>query len=125
MTDSLHVVAQIPTNPEMGDAVRAGLAELASATQSEDGCLAYTAYESAVAPGVFITVEEWRSQADLDAHMTTPHIAKALRCSAARSLARSRSTRSIPSEQNSQAIIGAAVWPQPTRGWPAVVSAHA
>lgn len=77
MTDSLHVVAQIPTNPEMGDAVRAGLAELASATQSEDGCLAYTAYESAVAPGVFITVEEWRSQADLDAHMTTPHIAKA------------------------------------------------
>lgn len=74
---TLRVVATIPTNPEMDDAVRAGLAELVAATREEEGCLAYDAFESAATPGVFVTVEEWRGQEDLDAHMTTPHIAKA------------------------------------------------
>lgn len=77
MTDSLHVVATIPVKAEGVDAVRAGLADLVAATLQEEGCLAYVAYESAVAPGVFVTVEEWRGQADLDAHMKTPHIAAA------------------------------------------------
>jgi quinol monooxygenase YgiN len=73
----LRVVATIPTKPEAGDAVRAGLAELVAATLQEDGCLAYEAFESSAVPGVFVTIESWRSQEDLDAHMTTPHIAKA------------------------------------------------
>ncbi len=74
---ALRVVATIPTDPEQGDAVRAGLAELVAATQAEEGCLAYDAFESSAAPGVFVTIESWRNQADLDAHMTTPHVAKA------------------------------------------------
>ncbi len=73
----LRVVATIPTKPEAADAVRAGLAELVAATREEDGCLAYEAFESAAQPGVFVTIESWRSQEDLDAHMKTPHIAKA------------------------------------------------
>jgi quinol monooxygenase YgiN len=73
----LRVVATIPTDPEAGDAVRAGIAELVEATLAEDGCLSYEAFESTATPGVFVTVESWRSQEDLDAHMTTPHIAKA------------------------------------------------
>ena len=73
----LRVVATIPTDPEAGDAVRAGLTELVEATRAEDGCLAYEAFESTATPGVFVTIESWRSQEDLDAHMTTPHIAKA------------------------------------------------
>ena len=71
------MVATIPTNPEAGDAVRAGLAELVAATREEEGCLEYDAFESTATPGVFVTIESWRSQEDLDAHMTTPHIAKA------------------------------------------------
>lgn len=74
---TLRVVATIPTNPEMGDAVRAGLAELVAATREEEGCVEYDAFESSATPGVFVTIEAWRSQEDLDAHMTTPHIAKA------------------------------------------------
>ena len=73
----LRVVATIPTDPTQGDAVRAGLAELVAATQAEEGCLAYDAFESASTPGVFVTIESWRNQSDLDAHMTTPHVAKA------------------------------------------------
>ena len=63
--------------PAAGDAVRAGLADLVEATRREEGCTSYDAFESASAPGVFVTIESWRSQDDLDAHMTTPHVAKA------------------------------------------------
>lgn len=77
MSSELQVVATIPTDPAHREAVQAGLTELVTATRAEDGCLAYTAYESATAPGVFVTVETWRSQADLDAHMQTAHIARA------------------------------------------------
>jgi quinol monooxygenase YgiN len=73
----LRVVATIPTDPAAADAVRAGLAELVAATREEDGCLGYEAFESTAQPGVYVTIESWRSQEDLDAHMTTPHIAKA------------------------------------------------
>ncbi len=77
VTEALRVVATIPTKPEAADAIRAGLADLVAATRQEDGCLEYVAFESQSAPGVFVTIETWRSQADLDAHMTTPHIAAA------------------------------------------------
>jgi quinol monooxygenase YgiN len=77
MSDSLKVVALIPTKPEAAEAIRAGLTELVAATRTEEGCIAYDAAESAATPGLWITTEEWRDQAALDAHMTTPHLAKA------------------------------------------------
>ncbi|MGN6251348.1 MAG: putative quinol monooxygenase [Marmoricola sp.] len=77
MSEELQVVALIPTKPESREAIVAGLAELVAATRAEEGCISYTAYESSTQPGVFVTVETWRNQADLDAHMQTPHIAKA------------------------------------------------
>ena len=74
---TLHVVAVIPLKADVGADAHAALGELVAATRAEEGCLAYEGYASAAAPGTFITVEEWRSQADLDAHMQTPHVAKA------------------------------------------------
>lgn len=74
----LHVVATIPVKPEHVEELRPVIATLAAETNKEEGCLAYAAYESQSAPGVFVTVETWRAQEDLDAHMQTPHIATAL-----------------------------------------------
>ncbi len=73
----LHVVATIPAKSGSEGTVRDALQTLVDATRGEDGCLAYDLYESASAPGTFVTVERWRGQEDLDAHMTTPHIATA------------------------------------------------
>lgn len=73
----LHVVATIPARPEAVDQIRSALQTLATATREEEGCLAYELFESASAPGVFVTLERWRDQADLDAHLQTPHIAAA------------------------------------------------
>lgn len=73
----LHVVATIPVKPEAVDQVRPALTELVAATRGEEGCLAYDLFESAAAPGTFVTVERWTDQAALDAHMATPHVATA------------------------------------------------
>jgi quinol monooxygenase YgiN len=77
MTDVLRVVATIPITPEGVAAAGPALAELAASSSQEEGCVSYVAYESGSAPGVFVTLEEWRSQGDLDAHMSTPHVAAA------------------------------------------------
>ena len=77
-SDALRVVATIPTDPAKGDAVRAGLAELAAASlRDEEGCLSYEMFESESTPGTFVTIEAWRSADDMTAHMSTPHLAAA------------------------------------------------
>jgi quinol monooxygenase YgiN len=76
-TDALRVVATIPIDPAHAAEAAAALATLAAASQEEEGCYAYDVFESAAAPGTFVTVEAWRSQADMDAHMGTAHIGKA------------------------------------------------
>ncbi|MBT0566127.1 putative quinol monooxygenase [Williamsia sp. CHRR-6] len=74
----LHVVATIAVKPGTEAEVGAALRTLVTATQAEEGCNYYEAFESASTPGTFVTVERWRSQADLDAHMASPHVAAAL-----------------------------------------------
>ncbi len=97
----LHVVATIPVKPEAVDQVRPALTELVAATRGEEGCLAYDLFESAAAPGTFVTVERWTDQAALDAHMATPHVAAAVRGRpAARSTARWPSTRCARSSRS-------------------------
>ena len=70
----LTVVAVIVAQPGKADVVRDALAALVPLTLQEEGCLSYALSESAAEPGTFITVETWRAQADLEAHMATPHV---------------------------------------------------
>ena len=39
--------------------------------------MGYELYESAAAPGTFVTLETWTGQPALDEHMQTPHLAAA------------------------------------------------
>lgn len=73
-----HVMAQIVVKPEHADAAKALLLELAAASREEAGCLAYELFQQLNAPHIFHTVEQWRAQADADAHMKTPHVGKAI-----------------------------------------------
>lgn len=78
MTDSLRVVATLPLDP--AGAAQAGPALAALAAKSlevEEGCLAYEVFESSGTPGTFVTIETWRAAADLDGHMSAPHVAEA------------------------------------------------
>lgn len=74
----LQVVAVISGMPSAAAIVREAMQRLVTATRAEDGCLRYELYESAAAPGTFITWESWRSQDDLDAHLQSTHVAAAL-----------------------------------------------
>lgn len=67
------LVAKAGSESVVGDALRA----LVEPTRAEAGCLSYDLYVSQADPATFITVERWRSQDDVDAHMGTPHIAQA------------------------------------------------
>jgi quinol monooxygenase YgiN len=73
-----HVLARITAKPEAAEATRGILSELAVKSRTESGCVAYELYQQEAAPHVFQTVECWKSRADADAHMTTPHLAAAV-----------------------------------------------
>ena len=73
----LSVVAVLVAQPGQESVLRDALVALVPPTLREDGCLGYELNESAAAPGTFVTVERWRGQEDLDAHLQTPHVAQA------------------------------------------------
>ena len=54
---------------ELVDAARA----VTAATRADDGCLSYTFAADLGDPDVIVSVEVWRDQAALDAHMTHDH----------------------------------------------------
>ena len=74
----LLVVATIPATAEGTETVRSALETLVDASRQEEGCISYDVYESASAPGTFVTVERWTGQDAMDAHMGTPHVAAAI-----------------------------------------------
>jgi quinol monooxygenase YgiN len=74
----LQVVAVLKSKAGSAEVVGDALATLVAPTLAEAGCVSYELFESVVAPGTFITIETWKSQEDLDAHMQTPRIAAAL-----------------------------------------------
>ncbi len=74
----LNVVAVLTAKPGSEAVLEDALNSLVEPTRAEPGCLGYELYRSVVDPHTFVTVELWKSQADLDAHMQTPHIQAAL-----------------------------------------------
>ena len=74
----LQVVAVLTAKPGSEQVVQDALTALVEPTRAEAGCLSYELFASQADPTVFITVETWKSQADLDAHLQTDHIHQAL-----------------------------------------------
>lgn len=74
----LHVVGVLTAKPGSEQIVRSALNALVEPTRAEPGCVSYDLYASDAAFGTYITVELWRSQHELDAHLQTPHVQKAL-----------------------------------------------
>lgn len=68
-------VVHIRPAPGKTDEVLAALATCAEQTRQEEGCLRYDVHRDNADPDHLILLEQWRSQADLDAHMTTSYVA--------------------------------------------------
>ena len=74
----LPVVAVITAKPGSEKLVGEALSALVEPTRAEEGCISYELFVSAADPATFVTMESWRSQVDLDAHLQTPHVQGAL-----------------------------------------------
>lgn len=57
------------------DEVVAAFTTCIGKTHEEEGCLAYALHRDSNDPSHLVLIERWRSQEDLDAHMTKPYIA--------------------------------------------------
>jgi len=65
------VVAKDQTREEL----RRILSAMVAPTRAEPGCINYDFHADAEDPNVFVFYENWKSRADLDAHLKTPHLA--------------------------------------------------
>ncbi len=71
---ALCVVAHIRSLKDQQDELRKVLADLVDPTRKEAGCLRYQLFRNNADPREFTFIEEWKSEADLDAHLKKPHL---------------------------------------------------
>lgn len=74
----VHIMARITSLPGSAATMSGLLATLVAQSRQEDGCLHYALFRRADAANVFQTVERWRDQAAVDAHMAGPNVATAI-----------------------------------------------
>lgn len=74
MSNTIRVVARVVAIPENVEQVRAILMSLIEPTRKEEGCIQYQLLQNDTEPTDFTFVEEWTSNAALDAHLASSHI---------------------------------------------------
>lgn len=71
---TVTVIGTLRARPERRDDLQSILAAMVSPTRAEPGCINYDFHVDAADPCVFVFYENWRSDADLEAHMKMPHL---------------------------------------------------
>ena len=78
MSDTIIVTGVIDLDPAKRDDAVAALNDCMEATRTEDGCEHYAFSGDLTDPGRFYVSEQWASQAAMDAHGASPHLAALL-----------------------------------------------
>ncbi len=73
-TRTLKVVAHLTAKPDKIEETRAALLALIEPTRAEDGCLVYELAQNNGDPTDFTFIEEWTTDAALDAHLESEHL---------------------------------------------------
>jgi quinol monooxygenase YgiN len=73
----VKVVLRLVARPDTVETLKPVLLELAEQSRKETDCLSYYVLHNTADPCEFTLVEEWTSEAALDAHLKTPHVANA------------------------------------------------
>jgi quinol monooxygenase YgiN len=74
MGEPLIVIARLRAKAGQQAQLRRELQGLVAPSRAEAGCVLYDLHESQTEPGLFVFYEIWKSSADLDAHLETPHV---------------------------------------------------
>lgn len=77
MSHTVRVIAQLVALPGRQEELKSILADLVEPTRQEQGCLLYQLLQNQSDPNEFVFIEEWESQAMLEAHLISPHINQA------------------------------------------------
>ena len=72
----LVIGGTIRIDPAKRAAAIAAAKEVMEETRKEEGCISYTLASDLAEDDLFVLFEEWESQAALDRHFATPHLAK-------------------------------------------------
>jgi len=75
-TKTIRVVARLTARPDRVDETLEALTALIAPTRAEDGCILYELSQNNDDPTDFTFVEEWTTDAALDAHLQSDHIRK-------------------------------------------------
>ena len=75
MSEPVRLIARFSARFEQQQALRETLINLIEPTRREPGCLRYELWHNASDPTDFTFVEEWASEAALELHSRTPHLA--------------------------------------------------
>jgi quinol monooxygenase YgiN len=68
------IIGVVVAKPEARDELMAMLTAQVAPTRVEPGCMNYDFHVDAQDSCVFMFYENWRSKADLDAHLEMPHL---------------------------------------------------
>ncbi len=74
MSEIVFVSAVLVALPGRAEAVKAAIRDVIPPTCEEEGCVRYVAHQCTTDANRFLFFEEWTSQADLDAHLRSPHL---------------------------------------------------
>ena len=75
---SIRVVARAVARPETREQLRRALLAVIPPTRAEAGCVRYELAQNVAAADEFVMLEEWRSEADVQAHLQTEHVQELL-----------------------------------------------
>ena len=68
------LIGTVIAKDETREQLRRILADQVAPTRAEAGCVNYDFHVDAKDPNVFVFYENWKSRADLDTHLKTPHL---------------------------------------------------
>lgn len=77
MKTTVRVVAHLIALPGHQEELKSILVDLVEPTRQEDGCILYELLQNQEDPTDFVFVEEWQSEALLNAHLDSSHINEA------------------------------------------------
>ena len=70
---NIKIVATVTVKPEHSEALAALFKDLVKASRAEEGNISYDLHQEIGKPHRFIFVENWKSQAAVDAHNASSH----------------------------------------------------
>ena len=73
-TRPLTLIAELRAKPGSEAQLGERLLQLVEPSRTEAGCINYDVHQSDDDPAHWVVYENWRSEADLDAHLKTPYL---------------------------------------------------